>query len=142
MVSKGFPIIIITTLALSFAASAQKSKGDSLRSKTEKYVPSKSDNADQLAQRLAEELNKVGIYVGSNELDALVQGITRGGQAGTALAQVLVIQLAEIEQEPSTPSDHKIKLNSQQLSAITRVLDSTKYARLELSRHIRQRMRN
>jgi len=56
---------------------------------------------DELS-KLRDELLKVGVELNPADLDALVAGITRGGQAGIALAMFIVMQISDMRVDPKS----------------------------------------
>lgn len=58
---------------------------------------------DELS-KLRDELLKAGIEINPADLDALVAGITRGGQGGIALAMFIVMQIADMRADPKNAS--------------------------------------
>src|SRR5262249_20297196 len=98
--------------------SADSEKMNRMRSLISEFTGSAQENKSEqeLAQVIAQELQKMGVEVDPDKLNDIVDAITKGGEGGMALALSLAMNIAEVRSEAiasaadtdSTGSDSRV----------------------------------
>ncbi len=112
---------------------------------SQKWSQPDSTGEELQAKRLADELNNIGIEMNEKDINSLVQAMSKGGRSAMALAQYLIITIAEQKIEPpndrTTPAiKPAATLTDQQMNAILQNCKNDKNVNLALSQYLVPRL--
>jgi hypothetical protein len=98
---------------------------------SEKRSQPDSTDEERMAKRLADELDNIGIKMNQKDIESLTEGMSKGGKSAMALAQFLIVTIAEQKKETAAAT-----LSEQQLNAILQNCKNGKNANLALSQFL------